>query len=1201
MLKTIKTNINNCKRGYEPLDVMIADANDSSMFFVCNNGFHNLMSNDEVLLDRIDGQRIKFSQVQAVDDIISDTEFTVGNLTRLPISPSSYEIVSFNNRSVGNPESGETQYIKFSFSEENKHIFCINRDAVENKGIRTYYYWDEETSGYTNIGNQGDINLEAIGYKYVDTGSVLITIRQDNTRIVTTTIDNINIGDVIYIKNLNEEYVEYTVLHIDRGNTRSEYQLDKGVINTAAGGEILKRQEVYVNKNFCEGDYVLYDGTFLKQIETGNTESEILNINNVTLFVYPDTTKTLVNCIVPVNTNGYDDRYELLIPFEGNEWFTNEIETTYQTVSLYCDDTRFWSDSDNLFLGGWVLKDGVTINKITGDLEVDFSIGENFAIDLLQRENFLSYAEEVAGSSVNNIINYERYPYTPMYYSGPTPSYGENETIIDYFNKNSDTLDGYLKPVKKISFKLNFRVKESTTEDNYNYDYGSWTTNDALYWNNYTIREDGQRLEATHENLATITNVADLLGYLGFTDDDIFYQTEALKKSFLRLSFYDSPNRETQKLLFYSTVYFDTNELYKKYCNILAYKENSGTEKKKMFVYDTDKNIVQSGNLLDATLSCSDKYNDDASADGFYLHLFDKMVEGNTCSMVYMKAEFNNAKFGKTIPLTIPKYLRSNDPILATDESFPRDYFYEESQTVNMGQLLSDMYVKVMLKFDYKTNNYVWFFPVKKSGEEIILTFFEPRVTGYDAYSYQSDIGSGYGTEDGAPTWLSLDNNEHFDENGIYVDEDGNPEETSVHTSDYALYTTAVTLSTDSLLKGTKLFNYCVAKSIKSIWIDGIRVKEEIVSSTDGAKVTNFQLPDENFVIHIDGYNDYEYTGVTTQDVWKSTFDNETKEYNDRFEYSEISKPQKIHRVNYYFFGDQITQDNTELYDELYKGTLNGSSRKKKTIECTEDVVNTIKPSNVTSGTTLPRAMFENIDSIRNVYFKKGIQTVGNGAFNNCQGLLTVDNDKDNGVICIGKNAFAGSKSLKEVYLPGVKNILKQAFQGCYYLTNVYFDRNRDSQTQITPQLLYIGCASFGYTNVRKIEIPECIKRIGNSAFRRCYHLTNFTIPANSTNYTVGKHVFTDNAIMKYVLKKQSSETGYYTYYSDVLPPTIVDLSDKQITCTYYSSENDGFKSVSIENNAPTIYQYRDSQYREYANDSGPNVLSFWRKCRAWK
>ena len=58
---------------------------------------------------------------------------------------------------------------------------------------------------------------------------------------------------------------------------------------------------------------------------------------------------------------------------------------------------------------------------------------------------------------------------------------------------------------------------------------------------------------------------SDLLSYLGFDDDDVKYQKSKLKKSFLRISFYDSDNIANQNLLHTATIFLDSGELFAKY------------------------------------------------------------------------------------------------------------------------------------------------------------------------------------------------------------------------------------------------------------------------------------------------------------------------------------------------------------------------------------------------------------------------------------------------------------------------------------------------------------------------------------------------------------------------------------------------------------------------------------------------------------
>lgn len=72
---------------------------------------------------------------------------------------------------------------------------------------------------------------------------------------------------------------------------------------------------------------------------------------------------------------------------------------------------------------------------------------------------------------------------------------------------------------------------------------------------------------------------SDLLSYLGFTNDDVKYQKSKLKKSFLRISFYDSDNIANQNLLHTATIFLDSGDLFAKYIkNIETEDEYKTTE-----------------------------------------------------------------------------------------------------------------------------------------------------------------------------------------------------------------------------------------------------------------------------------------------------------------------------------------------------------------------------------------------------------------------------------------------------------------------------------------------------------------------------------------------------------------------------------------------------------------------------------------------
>ena len=63
---------------------------------------------------------------------------------------------------------------------------------------------------------------------------------------------------------------------------------------------------------------------------------------------------------------------------------------------------------------------------------------------------------------------------------------------------------------------------------------------------------------------------SDLIGYLNFTDADVYYRKKKISQSFLRLSFYNSKDPVEQKLLYYSTIFLDSGELYGKYIKQLS-------------------------------------------------------------------------------------------------------------------------------------------------------------------------------------------------------------------------------------------------------------------------------------------------------------------------------------------------------------------------------------------------------------------------------------------------------------------------------------------------------------------------------------------------------------------------------------------------------------------------------------------------------
>ena len=113
----------------------------------------------------------------------------------------------------------------------------------------------------------------------------------------------------------------------------------------------------------------------------------------------------------------------------------------------------------------------------------------------------------------------------------------------------------------EIEINLHFRkrsvgnIPETITD--------GWLTNDKFEWN--TLGYNNVVNSNPGAEIEEYDRWSDLVGYLGFTDDDIYYQKTKVKKSFLRLMYYDSKEVLNKNILGYSTAFLDAGKLFSKY------------------------------------------------------------------------------------------------------------------------------------------------------------------------------------------------------------------------------------------------------------------------------------------------------------------------------------------------------------------------------------------------------------------------------------------------------------------------------------------------------------------------------------------------------------------------------------------------------------------------------------------------------------
>lgn len=521
----------------------------------------------------------------------------------------------------------------------------------------------------------------------------------------------------------------------------------------------------------CDGDYVLYEETFLYTAnvdastgkyaftKAGSNERIYSYVKNTkaNVFVvldeetddefieaygdrqlygetweYSAGTIILKNCIIPVLKTGKNDRH--IIMWEGeNIYIASLIARKCRNLTFYAKDERFIAEtSETSDLGlKCVFTNGTVLYRTNYSARFSEPLLQDFGANLFQEDTLRTdFVNKLINSSKNKVIDYEKKCFSPVY-----------------------IINGEMRDLEELRFNLHFRERtaepikgvEEGEERVIGYTYNDWKTSDDLYWNNYASA--GSILVPAHGNTP---EQADLIGYLGFTDEDVIKMRNRISRSFLRLSFYNTRDRRTQKLLFTSTMFLNGEKLYGQYSSNVR----TGSVKNGSAVNGADGEYVFTENAterLSAEFSCRNKYNTTESSEGFYLYLFPGLLDEDGKATIYMKVEFSHAKYGYTIPFTIPTDSNGN-VISPTDSRFPRNYEAVDGsgmKYINMKELYSDMYVEVRIEFDYNQNRYIWYFPNISNSEVLNLNLFEPRLNSGEDYQAVLNYGGNIGYEGG--------------------------------------------------------------------------------------------------------------------------------------------------------------------------------------------------------------------------------------------------------------------------------------------------------------------------------------------------------------------------------------------------------------------------------------------------------------------
>ncbi len=371
--------------------------------------------------------------------------------------------------------------------------------------------------------------------------------------------------------------------------------------------------------------------------------------------------------------------------------------------------------------------------------------------DYITHNNFF---EAKTNELVNRIVDMEK----DIYY----PAYAEqkgNETIITLCHQIQIDLHFRSRDLSTWVINDENNIKQEITHPtNWNiFDYYRYSNDNTPYKEFYptlNLQGDNQYFPPS-----------DLLYFLKFTDEDVFYQKQKIGKSFLRLSFYNSKDPKTQSLLYTSTIFMSETTLFQKYINA------DNTESEYITIKDRgyNKETIDDNGNIETTYSVSEHnivkhigvdtepcesnkmysltFNEEKrlsssfmiknrqeavdSCEGFYLYLFKEYSQGLHESTIYMKVQFNHAGLGKTVNFMQMYHQSGTKKSMLNWNS--KYNFEKYKDGCPLSELYDHLYIEIKIKYDLKNKRFCYYLPQwmseKNSDKHTMrLSLFEVKI-----------------------------------------------------------------------------------------------------------------------------------------------------------------------------------------------------------------------------------------------------------------------------------------------------------------------------------------------------------------------------------------------------------------------------------------------------------------------------------------
>ena len=252
---------------------------------------------------------------------------------------------------------------------------------------------------------------------------------------------------------------------------------------------------------------------------------------------------------------------------------------------------------------------------------------------------------------------------------------------------------------------------------------------------------------------------------------------------------------------------------------------------------------------------------------------------------------------------------------------------------------------------------------------------------------------------------------------------------------------------------------------------------------------------------------------------------------------------ESVEKITIPFVGSSLADSSDSVFGEIFGG-INGSS-----------VPQSLKEVVILGGNSIPTGAFEDCGSIEKIYIPDSISEIGDKAFYSCFSLKEIVVDEKNSayqskgnclieratkrlilgcetsiipddgtVTTICAYAFSNCANLKKIVVPNsIRKIERYAFSGCSSLEEISipFVGEKASNTSNTHFGYIFGAGSIESHNA--VFIPQTLKTvvvtgacsIAPSAFDRCRNIVSFTATSNIKN--IGEFAFLECSALKFV------------------------------------------------------------------------------------